>query len=249
MNITTDNEPAKLICARYERILERIRLAAIRCGRRPEDIRVVVVSKKQPVDVIHSAIRAGIRAFGENYPEEAAPKIVAINEPDVEWHMIGHLQSRKVKIVAEHFHWFHALDSLKLAEKLNRELAERNRRMPVLLEFNIGGEQSKAGWPAADERTWPQLADQIVPLLDYPFLDIRGLMTMPPLELDAEKARVYFIKIRRLRDYLLSQLSPAAWTELSMGTSLDFEAAVEEGASIVRIGQAILGPRPPKIPV
>lgn len=247
MSITTVDEQTNLIRARYLRVLERIRRAAMRGGRRPDDVRVVVVSKAQPVEVIQRAIQAGIRVFGENYPEEAAPKIAAIDEPGVEWHMIGHLQSRKAKIVAEQFHWFHALDSLKLAEKLNRELVERNRRMPVLLEFNVGGEESKAGWMAADESTWPRLADEIATLLDYPSLDIRGLMTMPPLELEPEKAREHFIKIRRLRDFFWARFAPAIWTELSMGTSLDFEAAVEEGATMVRIGQAILGPRPLKL--
>lgn len=207
----------------------------------------MVVSKAQPVEVIQGAIEAGIREFGENYPEEAAPKINQIQNRTIRWHMIGHLQSRKAKIVAEHFHWFHALDSLRLAEKLNRELSQRNRTMPVLLEFNVGGEESKAGWPAADETNWPRLAEEIAPVLQIPCLEIRGLMTMPPLELEVEKARVYFAKLRKLRDFLVERLAPLHLPELSMGTSIDFEAAVEEGATIVRIGQAILGPRPPKI--
>ncbi len=244
MNMNGITGRAAEIRRNYDRVLERIEQAAFRSGRKPGDIRIVVVSKTQPVEVIQSAIQAGIREFGENYPEETAPKIDQIANPDIRWHMIGHLQSRKVKIVAEHFHWFHALDSQRLAEKLDHALAERNRRMPVLLEFNVGGEESKAGWLAADEAGWLRLADEIAPILQFPWLDIRGVMTMPPLELEAEKARRYFEKLRKLRDFLTNRLASDQLQEMSMGTSLDFEAAVEEGATIVRIGQAILGPRP-----
>lgn len=239
-------EHTAVIRRNYERVRERIEQAAARSGRTPDDIRIVVVSKAQPVEVILSAIQAGIREFGENYPEEAAQKIEIVSDPEICWHMIGHLQSRKTKIVAEHFQWFHALDSQKLAEKLNRELAARNRKMPVLLEFNVGGEESKAGWLAADDSGWPRLAEEIAPILQLPCLDIRGVMTMPPLELEAEKARRYFEKLRKLRDFLAERLAFPQLQELSMGTSLDFEAAVEEGATMVRIGQAILGPRPKK---
>lgn len=228
----------------YERVLERINLACQRSGRSAHSVKIVVVSKGQSAAVIQHAVNAGIRLFGENYPEETAQKIDAIANQNIEWHMIGHLQSRKVKIVVEHFHWFHALDSIRLAEKLNRALAERSKKLPVLLECNVGGEESKSGWLAADTKNWNQIADDVAMILEYPFLDVRGLMTMPPLETEAEQARKYFEKLRNLRDFLLQQIPHANFVELSMGTSLDYEMAVEEGATMVRIGTAILGPRP-----
>lgn len=240
--IATSNAAA--IKSNFERVIENVHLACNRSGRSHENVRVVVVTKGQPIDVIRQAIQAGIQRFGENYPEETAPKISAINSPGIEWHMIGHLQSRKSKIVAEYFHWFHALDSLRLAEKLNRTLAERNRKMPVLLECNVGGEDSKSGWLAMDENDWPRIADEAAAVLQYPCLEIRGLMTMPPFETDANQARKYFARLRDLRDYIQARNPMIDLAELSMGTSQDYETAVEEGATIIRVGQAILGPRP-----
>jgi len=246
MNQCLTSDRTKLIKANYERVLENVNRAATKSGRSLADIRVVVVTKAHPIEVVQAAAQAGILVFGENYPEEALPKINAIGDPSLEWHMIGHLQSRKAKIVAEHFHWFHALDNLKLADKLNRELAARDKKMPVLLEFNVGGEESKAGWNAAQPEEWTQLTEIIERLFSYSYFMICGLMTMPPLETDPEKAREYFIKLRKLRDYLEQQIPELQLPELSMGTSLDYELAVEEGATMVRIGQAILGPRPEK---
>jgi pyridoxal phosphate enzyme (YggS family) len=234
----------KAIKRNYEIVLDKVQKAALHCGRNLEEIKVIVVSKEQPVDVIQHAIEAGIRIFGENYPEEAASKIVILQNPSLEWHMIGHLQSRKAKIVVDYFHSFDALDSLKLAAKLDRVLHERNKHLPVLLEFNVGGEESKSGWLASNREEWPQIADTVVRLMEFTYLDIRGLMTMPPLDNDPEKSRPYFGKLRELRDYLESHIPSLSLRELSMGTSFDFVQAVKEGATMVRIGQAILGQRP-----
>lgn len=244
MDVNILNARVAEIRNNYETVLERIHLAANRAGHSADHIRVVVVSKTQPIEVIQCAVQAGIRIFGENYPEETAPKISAINNPLLEWHMIGHLQSRKAKIVAEHFQWFHAMDSLKLASRLNKQLEARNKKMPVLMEFNVGGEDSKAGWLANQSDDWPQLVEIVEQVAEFPFLDIRGLMTMPPLETETEMSREYFIKLRKLRDFLEQRLPHVRLPELSMGTSLDYEAAVQEGATMVRIGTAILGSRP-----
>jgi hypothetical protein len=167
-------------------------------------------------------------------------------EPEigVEWHMIGHVQSRKARLVIEHFDLLQSLDSLKLAERLNRMAGEAGRTLPVMLEFNVGGEESKYGWLAAHEKDWPALYPDIEALLGLERLQIRGLMTMPPLETDPEEARIYFRTLRLLRDHLAARYPRADWRELSMGTSADYEAAVQEGATLVRIGTAIVGPRP-----
>jgi pyridoxal phosphate enzyme (YggS family) len=158
--------------------------------------------------------------------------------------MIGHVQSRKAPLVAQHFALVHSLDSLKLAQRLDRSAAELGRTLPVLLEFNVSGEKSKHGWDASEESLWKGLLTDVNAIAALPGLKVRGLMTMPPLSTDPEAARVHFRKLRRLRDFLSRQVSQAEWDELSMGTSVDYAVAVEEGATLVRIGQAILGPRP-----
>jgi pyridoxal phosphate enzyme (YggS family) len=210
-------------------------------------VRLVVVTKAQPVEVVAAAVQAGAVLLGENYPEETIPKMAALGKREgVSWHMIGHLQSRKVGIVAEHFDLMQSLDSLRLAEKLDRQLAALGRTLPVLLEFNVGGEESKFGWQAADEAGWDALLPEIEQVLALPHLRARGLMTMPPLFDDPVASRPYFIKLRKLSEWLMRRFGESTFTELSMGTSGDFEAAIEEGATYVRIGTAIVGPRPRK---
>jgi len=230
---------------RYQRTLESIAAVARSVGRDPESVRLVVVTKAQPLEVVQAAVQAGARILGENYPEESVSKILAI-EPEigVEWHMIGHVQSRKARLVIEHFDLLQSLDSVKLAERLNRMAQEANRVLPVMLELNVGGEESKYGWLAAQEKDWPALYPEIETILGLENLRLRGLMTMPPLETDPEQARVYFRALRLLRDHLAARYPQADWRELSMGTSADYEVAVQEGATLVRIGTAIVGPRP-----
>ncbi|WP_322806286.1 YggS family pyridoxal phosphate-dependent enzyme [Thermanaerothrix sp.] len=236
---------ARIIRENYFRILEQIHQAAVRSGRDPSQIRLIVVTKGQPIESIRAVVEAGARTLGENYPEEALPKIEALRDYSLEWHMIGHLQSRKAKFVAQYFDWFQALDSLRLAQKLERVLSEQGRRLPVLLEFNVGGEESKSGWRAEDPDSWAELLPEIEQILvTCPHLIIQGIMTMPPLTEDADQARRYFAHSRRLRDFLARAFPGVSWNEISMGTSADFPLAIEEGATMVRIGQAILGPRP-----
>ena len=237
---------------KYLHTLDEITTAARKSNRSPEKIRLVVVTKKQPVEVIQAAIEAGAKILGENYAEEAVEKILALKSYSaarplnsaVEWHMIGHVQSRKANLVAEHFALFHSLDSLKLAQRVDRFAAEFNRKLPVLLEFNVGGEESKHGWSAFDESRWSDLLADVEAIIALPNLQLRGLMTMPPLALDPSAARPYFERLRRLRDFLSERAPHIELSELSMGTSADYTVAVEEGATLVRIGQAILGPRP-----
>lgn len=228
----------------YQRVTEQVAQAAQSAGRAPDEVRVVVVTKAQPVAVVHAVIEAGARLIGENYPEETQPKIHALGKPQgVEWHMIGHLQSRKAGIVVENFDVLQSLDSLRLAERLERLLTERERVLPVLLEFNVGGEESKSGWAAAGECQWEGLLPEVEQILALEHLSVRGLMTMPPLANDPHISRGYFAKLHKLRDFLAARFPNASWQELSMGTSADFVPAIQEGATLVRIGTAVVGPR------
>ncbi|MBI3167955.1 MAG: YggS family pyridoxal phosphate-dependent enzyme [Chloroflexi bacterium] len=238
------SELVNSIRERYLGTLDKIASAAKRSGRSPEAVKLVVVTKAQPVEVARAAIEAGAVILGENYAEEGVTKIQSLqNFSAVEWHMIGHVQSRKAPLVAEHFNFMHSLDSLKLAKRLDRSCGDAGRVLPVLLEFNVGGEESKGGWEAVDESRWATLTGEISEILVMPNLRVRGLMSMPPLGETAEFSRPYFQKLRRLRDFLVSQLPQADFSELSMGTSSDYEVAVEEGATFVRVGTAIVGPR------
>jgi pyridoxal phosphate enzyme (YggS family) len=226
----------------------QIEEAAVSSGRNARVVKLVVVSKAQPMSVMEVAVEAGIRVFGENYPEEAVEKIDHFRGIDgIEWHMIGHLQSRKVRLVIGSFRWLHSLDSLHLAEKLNTALtsaAASQISLRVLIEVNVSGEESKFGWPAWDESHWIDLVPDFEKLIGFPQLNFYGLMTMPPYSEDPELARPYFAKLRRLRDFLEGRLPALKFPELSMGTSADYPAAVKEGATLVRVGQAILGSRP-----
>ena len=229
---------------RYLHTLDQIASAARGVDRDPDEIRLVVVTKSQPLEIVEAAIEAGATFLGENYPEEGVTKIQSLSQQSgVEWHMIGHVQSRKARLVPDHFALLHSLDSLKLAQRLDRFAAEQNRVLPVLLEFNVGGEQSKFGWNASDATAWDLLLPDINSVLNLTNLHVRGLMTMPPLETDPQEARRFFQSLRRLRDHLASAFPQAAWDELSMGTSADFVVAVEEGATLVRVGTAIVGAR------
>lgn len=233
-----------MIAENYQWVLDRIAAAARKSGREAEQVCLVVVTKAQPLEIIEQAIAAGARSLGENYVEEAVPKIQALTPArQVEWRMIGHIQSRKAEPVCEYFDWVDSLDSVKLAKRLDRFAGGTGRLLPVLLECNVSAEESKFGWPAWQESDWPRLAGEIEQVLDLPHLQVCGLMTMPPFFADPEEARPYFRRLRRLRDFLALRFRQVEWTELSMGMSADFEVAIQEGATMVRVGTAILGER------
>jgi pyridoxal phosphate enzyme (YggS family) len=228
----------------YFSTLERIQRACTDSGRPDRAVKLVVVSKTQPVDVVDMAIAAGVEILGENYAEEAVEKMAAVQAiHKIEWHMIGHVQSRKARIVVGNFAMVHSLDSSKLAEKYNALCAERKTRLPALIELNLGGEASKSGWPAWSDGLLQELYASLEKVVALPYLDIRGLMTMPPIGADPEASRPYFKKLRELRDIFAQKFQRCSWNELSMGTSADYEVGVSEGATLVRVGQAILGPR------
>jgi pyridoxal phosphate enzyme (YggS family) len=231
----------------YEQVKDKIINAANRSGRNPDSIRLIVVTKSQPLEVVKAAVEAGASILGENYAEEGLDKILALHaESGVEWHMIGHVQSRKAALVANHFNYLHSLDGLKLAKRLDSVLGESDKKLPVLLEFNVGGEESKYGWQAIDEKNWEKFLPEIEQILDLPHLRVEGLMTMPPYYQVSELIRPFFSKLRKLRGYLTDKFPNTNWNELSMGTSSDYEIAVEEGATFIRVGRAILGTRPTK---
>jgi pyridoxal phosphate enzyme (YggS family) len=229
----------------FRQVTDRIASAARSVGRNPEDVRLVVVTKGHLLEVVEAAIQVGARRLGENYVEEALPKIQAmVDHPEVEWHMIGHIQSRKARAVVESFDYVHSLDSLKLARRLDRFAGEMERSLPVLLELNVSGEESKFGWSAWDEEKTAELLPKIEQILELTQIRIQGLMTMAPFLPDPEQTRPYFRRLHQIRQDLAHHFPAANWRELSMGMSADFEVAIQEGATIVRIGTAILGERP-----
>ncbi len=220
------------------KVQERISAACRRAGRRPEDVKLIAISKTVSAERIRQAYEAGLRDFGENRVQEAAAKRPALSDLTVTWHLVGHLQSNKAKPARELFHWIHSIDSLRLAERLDKVAACRGERLPVLAEVNLGGEETKAGVTATD----------VVPLIEavsrLETLEVRGLMVIPPFSEDPESARPYFRRLRELADQIaVRNLPNVALSELSMGMSHDFEVAIEEGTTMVRIGTAIFGPR------
>jgi pyridoxal phosphate enzyme (YggS family) len=229
------------VAANISSIQERIASAARRAGRNPGDVTLMAVSKTHPPDRIREAYQAGLRAFGENRLQEFAAKAGALQDLHAaEWHMIGHLQTNKATKTVDLFDAVDSVDSLKLAEKLDAAARKLGRKLDVLIEINVGGEAAKSG-VAPDSPALDEL------LLAAPRLDalvFRGLMTVPPFTDDPEGARPYFRKLRELRDAIAARKLPSiAMDQLSMGMSHDFEVAIEEGSTCVRVGTAIFGER------
>jgi len=202
----------------------------------------MAVSKTHPAERIRAAYGGGIRVFGENRVQEFAGKASSLLDlADAQWHMIGHLQSNKAAKAAELFGAVDSLDSLKLAERLNAAAETQNKKIPVLIEMNVGGEAAKSGVPPESR----DLEDLLLAAPRFGALEFRGLMTVPPFSEDAEGARPYFRRLREIRDTIARRkLAAISMDVLSMGMSHDFEVAVEEGSTCVRVGTAIFGERP-----
>jgi hypothetical protein len=226
------------VAENLETIRTRMRAAAERAGRDPRSVRLVAVSKRQPLEAIREAVGAGQVVFGENYLQEAEDKAAALGQ-GVVWHCIGHLQSNKARIAAEVFACIETIDRLKLARALEGRLAELGKIMPVLVQVNVGGEAQKAG--VAPE----EAARLCLDMRQFPHLVVQGLMTMPPFVSDPEESRGWFRQLRLLGEDLAAQgiFGPHGAVELSMGMSGDFEVAIEEGATLVRVGTALFGER------
>ena len=224
-------------------IRAQIGAACARAGRAGEEVTLVAVSKTVPVSRLRAGIAAGLRIFGENRVQEASDKITALAAETarhgIEWHLIGHLQSNKARRASELFQAIDSVDSIKLAERLDQIAQEMGRKLPILFEVNLGGESSKSGFAPAE------LLPAIERLSKLSSLDLQGLMTVPPYREPAEGARPFFRRLRELRDEARkSGMIDADFAALSMGMSHDFEVAIEEGATMVRIGTALFGPRP-----
>ncbi len=220
------------------RVRERVREVAIDANRDPASVQIVAVSKKVPADRVKSAIENGVDTLGENYIQEAREKVVSLSHLTASWHFIGHLQSNKAKYAVQLFDLIHSVDSLKLAREIDRQAKRIEKTQDILVQVNVSGEESKSG--VSVEGT-PALIRSISSLTH---VRIKGLMTMPPFFNSPEKVRPYFRTLRELaRDIARLDIANVNMAELSMGMSGDFEAAVSEGATLVRIGTAIFGAR------
>jgi hypothetical protein len=220
---------------RLLQVQERIRTAAERAGREAASVTLVAVSKTVPVQVVREALAAGVTILGENRVQEARDKIAALSGRGT-WHLVGHLQTNKAKLAVQLFDLIHSLDSPRLAEALDRSAEQAGRVVRCLVEVNLGGEESKSGTTEEGVRPLLEAAARLA------HLRIEGLMTVPPFLPDPEQVRPFFRRLRSLRDKLAGEGFRLA--ELSMGMTHDFEVAIEEGATMVRIGTAIFGPRP-----
>jgi len=230
---------APALSERIEAVRGRIEACALRCNRAPNEITLVAVSKTHPAEVIREAIAAGVTDLGENRVQEAEGKIPEVGRHAARWHLIGHLQSNKARRAVELFDVIHSLDSVALAQRLDRMCVELNRQeLPVIIQVDLGREATKSG---ADEAEVLQLVEA---LKHCQRLRLSGLMTLPPYFDDPEQVRPFFRKLRELRDELSSRRAFGDLRgELSMGMTHDYEIAIEEGATIVRVGTAIFGAR------
>ncbi|MEJ5347589.1 MAG: YggS family pyridoxal phosphate-dependent enzyme [Desulfosoma sp.] len=224
--------------AQIHRSLEE---ACRRSGRDVHSIRLIAVTKQVPVEKIREAAAVGLRLFGENYVQEGSRKIEALNDLSLEWHFIGHLQTNKVKAALQKFDWIQTVDRLSLARELDKRGGALGKRVPVLLQVHLGDEETKGGVAPDDLES----LFKSVQIMEW--LDVRGLMAVPPYFEDPEAVRPFFRSLRQWLERLRQQaLHPERLTELSMGMSHDFHVAVEEGATLIRVGTALFGPRPSK---
>lgn len=231
------------LSANLEAVRQRIAAAAARVGRQPDEITLIAVSKTRPVEEIAAALAAGATDFGENYVQELVEKQQALGDhkPVPQWHFIGHLQRNKVRFIVPFCSLIHVVDSVRLAEEISQRAGQCGRVQPVLLQVDLAGEETKFGCPEGE------LSPVVEALQSLASLDWQGLMTIPPLGSSPEQSRPYYQRLARVRDELASQGVPERHLRhLSMGMSNDYEVAIEEGATLVRIGTAIFGARAPR---
>jgi hypothetical protein len=230
----------KDLSTRYNKIVSMVSNAALRSGRNPDDIKVIAVSKTHPHEIINFGIKAGIRAFGENYAQEMRDKFNYLNENNIkqpDWHFIGHLQSNKVKYIAPFVNMIHSVDSLRLAEEISEQANKFERKIDILIQVNSSGEMTKSGIESKD------LFSLIEKSYKLPDIKISGLMTIGSFSYDEAISRKEFRFMKKLFDEARFKFPELDLKDLSMGMSHDFEAAIEEGSNIVRVGTAIFGER------
>jgi len=236
-----------LISLNFQEVMEKISIYALKAYRSVNQIKLVVVTKNQPSEKIMEVIEAGAIYLGENYPEETIEKWKQIEKylsNSVQIHLIGHLQSRKIPLIINRFDAFQALDSVRLAEKINaRIIHEGIKPLKIFLQFNVSGENEKYGWLADDEDKWPNLTADFERIIVLQGLQLEGLMTMPPFVHNSEENRKYFDRLRRLREFFVLRYPEIQLPELSMGTSQDYHSAIKEGSTFLRIGTLIMGSR------
>lgn len=219
-------------------VKERIRNAAVQVGRSPDEVKLIAVSKTHPANMLREAMKAGIACFGENKVQEAEGKIADIGRNTAEWHLIGHLQSNKARKAVQLFNMIHSVDSIELAERLERICIDEGRaELPVLVQVDLAGEETKSGIGE------DQLGELSAFLKSRERLKWKGLMVLPPFYDDPETTRPYFVRLRELRDRMAEDGVFNGKGELSMGMSHDLEIAIEEGATMVRVGTAVFGAR------
>jgi PLP dependent protein len=236
-------EEVRHLKSRLGEVQDRIAAAARRASRDPGEIRLIAVTKGHPPAVIRQAYQLGLRQFGENRAFEALEKQPQLADLDaISWHMIGPVQSRKAPYLPGAFVMVHSVDRIKLAGLLSRHASEMGLALPVLLQVNVSGEESKSGWILTNPQRWPEFIPTVERLLQLPALSIQGLMTMAPWNAEADLLHRVFSRMNELKEYLGDRLG-ARWPELSMGMTDDFEIAIEHGATLVRIGRAIFGER------
>ena len=225
------------ISANIKQIREQIAEACRNCGRKEDEVRLLAVSKKKPAADVEAAIRAGQKLFGENYVQEFLAKHDEVHG-EAEWHFIGSLQSNKVKYLRGKVQMIHSVDRISLAKEINRQWGKQERKIDILLQVNLGGEESKSGTTAT---AVTELAQQVAKLEN---LRIKGLMALPPWEEDPEDVRPYFRQLKEIAEQIDAlQLPNVSMQELSMGMSHDFQVAIEEGSTMIRVGTAIFGAR------
>jgi PLP dependent protein len=236
MSETSNSESA--LRKRFEAVVNRVTKRAQQAKRSPSDIRIIAVTKTHPVQTIKDALAVGMSEFGENRVQEAEEKITAIGRDAARWHLIGHLQANKARRAVQLFDIIHSLDSISLAQRLDRLCEEEGRSLPVLIQVDLAGEQTKSGVKEAELK---ELANVVK---GCRHLELSGLMTLPPFIEEPEQVRPYFRRLRDLRDELDRQdYFGSNKGELSMGMTHDFEIAIDEGATMIRIGTAIFGAR------
>jgi pyridoxal phosphate enzyme (YggS family) len=236
INIDSDSQLNNL-AANLAHVRSRIAQAAQHAGRSPDEITLIAVSKTKPLELVKLAYTLGIKDFGENRVQEAQQKIAGFQAQGLRWHMVGHVQTNKASKVVSLFDCIQSVDSLRLAQELSLQATRQGKRRGILLEVNVAGEKSKAGVSLDDAS---ELARQIVSLTG---LEVQGLMTVAPLVANPEEVRPIFRALRTLRERLQEELPTSQWEHLSMGMTDDYTVAIEEGATIVRIGRAIFGER------
>jgi pyridoxal phosphate enzyme (YggS family) len=228
---------------RLKIVQETVKQTALAAGRDPDEIEIVVVTKNKSAVVIKHLVELGINSIGESYIKEALFKQSLLKDYDIDWHMIGVLQKSKLKDTIGKFKQIHSLHSISLADEIQKRASKQNISVPVYLELNLSGEASKHGWKYSTDEEKGQFLSDFKKIRGYDSLDIIGLMTMAPYSTEPEDSRSYFQNLRKVRDGLITQFDDVKVLGLSMGMSGDYEVAIQEGATILRIGSAIVGER------